>query len=172
MNLHDVNRGIKKHKKKKRVGRGPGSGHGKTSGRGHKGQGALAGWSAALIFEGGASPLIRRIPKRGFNNAFAKTVVAVNLGDINEVFSSGDSVTLEGLRKHNLAKERHDVLKILGDGELTKKLKISAHRFSKSALEKIEKAGAVAIVIPGPAPVVKGQKKGQPAKKTAAKSKT
>lgn len=172
MNLHDVNRGIKKHKKKKRVGRGTGSGHGKTSGRGHKGQGALAGWSAALIFEGGASPLIRRIPKRGFNNAFARTVVVVNLGDINEVFSSGDSVTLEGLRKHNLAKERHDELKILGDGELTKKLKITAHRFSKSALEKIQKSGGEAIVIPGRAPVVKGQKKIRPSKKPLAKSKS
>jgi large subunit ribosomal protein L15 len=172
MNLHDINRGIKKHKKKKRVGRGTGSGHGKTSGRGHKGQGALAGWSAALIFEGGASPLIRRIPKRGFNNAFARTVVVVNLGDINEVFSSGDNVTLEGLRKHNLAKERHDELKILGDGELTKKLKITAHRFSKSALEKIEKSGGEAIVIPGRAPVVKGQKKSRPPKKSLAKSKS
>ena len=159
MNLHDVNRGIKKHKKKKRVGRGSGSGHGKTSGRGHKGQGALAGWTAALIFEGGASPLIRRIPKRGFNNAFAKKIAVVNLGDIDEAFKAGSNVTLDVLREKNLAKERHDELKILGDGELTKKLKISAHRFSKSALEKIKKAGAEAIVIPGPALVVKGQKK-------------
>jgi large subunit ribosomal protein L15 len=159
MNLHDINRGIKKHKKKKRVGRGAGSGHGKTSGRGHKGQGALAGWTAALIFEGGASPLIRRIPKRGFNNAFAKTIAVVNLGDINKAFKAGANVTLEALREKNLAKHRHDELKILGDGELKKKLKISAHRFSKSALEKIQKAGAEAIVLPGRAPVVKGQKK-------------
>jgi large subunit ribosomal protein L15 len=163
MNLHDVNRGIKKHKKKKRVGRGSGSGHGKTSGRGHKGQGALAGWTAALIFEGGASPLIRRIPKRGFHNAFAKTIVVVNLGDINKAFASGANVTLEALREKNLAKRRHDELKILGDGELKKKLKISAHRFSKSALEKIQKAGAEAIVLPGRAPVVKGQKKAKKA---------
>lgn len=159
MNLHDVNKGITKFKKKKRVGRGSGSGHGKTAGRGHKGQGQLAGWSKALIFEGGASPLIRRIPKRGFNNAFAKTIAVVNLGDINEAFEAGTNVTLDLLRTKNMAKERHDELKILGDGELTKKLKINAHRFSKSALEKIEKAGAEAVVLPARAPVVKGQKK-------------
>jgi large subunit ribosomal protein L15 len=159
MNLHDVNKGITKHKKKKRVGRGIGSGHGKTSGRGHKGQGALAGWTAALIFEGGASPLIRRIPKRGFHNAFAKSIAVVNLGDINDAFPAGTNVTLEVLQTKNLAKGRFDQLKILGDGELTKKLKISAHRFSKTALEKIQKAGAEAIVLPGPAPVVKGQRK-------------
>lgn len=159
MNVSDVNRGIKKFRKKKRVGRGTGSGHGKTSGRGHKGQGALAGWTAALIFEGGASPLIRRIPKRGFNNAFAKTIAIVNVGDINDAFTAGANVTLEALREKNLAKQRHDELKVLGDGELTKKVKISAHRFSKSALEKIQKAGGEAIVIPPRAPVVKGQKK-------------
>jgi len=159
MNLHDVNKGINKHKKKKRVGRGIGSGHGKTSGRGHKGQGALAGWTAALIFEGGASPLIRRIPKRGFHNAFAKSIAVVNLGDINDAFPAGTNVTLEVLQTKNLAKGRFDQLKILGDGELTKKIKISAHRFSKTALEKIQKAGAEAIVLPGPAPVVKGQRK-------------
>jgi large subunit ribosomal protein L15 len=164
MNLHDVNKGIKKFRRKKRVGRGIGSGHGKTSGRGHKGQGALAGWTAALIFEGGASPLIRRIPKRGFNNAFAKTIAVVNLGAIDEAFAAGTEITLEVLRTKNLAKERHDELKILGDGELTKKFKISAHRFSKSALEKIEKAGGQAVVLPGKAPVVKGQKKVRKAK--------
>ena len=98
MNLSDVNRGIHKHKKRKRVGRGPGSGHGKTSGRGHKGQGQLAGWSAPAIFEGGASPLIRRIPKRGFHNAFAKVVMAVNVGDLNDCYADGDEVTLESLR--------------------------------------------------------------------------
>jgi large subunit ribosomal protein L15 len=159
MILSDVNGGIHKHKKRKRVGRGPGSGHGKTSGRGHKGQGALAGWSAPPIFEGGASPLIRRIPKRGFNNAWAKTVAAINVSDLEAVFKSGDEVTIESLQKKNLAKGRFDELKILGNGELTKKLKISAHRFSSSALAKIEKAGGQAIVLPGKKPVVKGQAK-------------
>ena len=153
MNLSDVNRGIQKHKKKKRVGRGPGSGHGKTSGRGHKGQGALAGWSANLIFEGGASPLIRRIPKRGFHNAFAKHVVAVNVGQLNKAFAEGEEVTLAALSRKNLAKGRFDELKVLGTGELTKRLKISAHRFSATALEKIKAAGAEAIVLPGGRPL-------------------
>ncbi len=155
MNLHDVNRGIHKNKKKKRVGRGPGSGHGKTSGRGHKGQGQLAGWSAPAIFEGGASPLIRRIPKRGFHNAFAKLVKAVNVGDLNDSYADGDEVTLDSLRVKDLAKGRYDELKILGSGELTKKLKISAHRFSASALEKIKAAGGEANLLPikkAPAP--------------------
>lgn len=148
MNLDDVNKGIHKHKKKKRVGRGPGSGHGKTSGRGHKGQGQLAGWSAPAIFEGGASPLIRRIPKRGFHNAFAKVVAAVNVGDLNDSYESGEEVTLDSLRVKDLAKGRYDELKILGTGELKKKLKISAHRFSATALEKIKQAGGEAIVLP------------------------
>ncbi len=155
MNLHDVNRGIHKHKKKKRVGRGPGSGHGKTSGRGHKGQGQLAGWSAPAIFEGGASPLIRRIPKRGFHNSFAKLVKAVNVGDLNDSYADGDEVTLDSLRIKDLAKGRYDELKILGFGELKKKLKISAHRFSATALEKIKAAGGEAKLLPikkAPAP--------------------
>ena len=147
MNLDDVNSGIKKNKKRKRVGRGPGSGHGKTSGRGHKGQGQLAGWSAPPIFEGGASPLIRRIPKRGFNNRWAKSIAIINLGQLEQAFSSGDEVNHETLRAKHLAKGRYDVLKVLGMGELTKKLKISAHRFSRSAREKIEKAGGQAVVL-------------------------
>ena len=159
MNLDDIHRGVKKHKKRKRVGRGPGSGHGKTSGRGHKGQGQLAGWSASPIFEGGASPLIRRIPKRGFHNQFAKTVAIVNLGDLDEVFKAGDEVTMESLREKDLAKGRYDELKVLGEGQLTKKLKISAHRFSASALEKIKQAGGEAVVLPAKQPVVKGVRK-------------
>jgi len=100
--------------------------------------------------------LVRRIPKRGFNNRWAKTVLVVNLGDLNEAFKSGDQVTPETLAANtNLAKGRYDELKILGDGEVTKKLKISAHRFSKTAAEKIAKAGGEAIVLPGKAPVVK-----------------
>jgi large subunit ribosomal protein L15 len=147
MNLHDVNAGIKRNKKKKRVGRGPGSGHGKTSGRGHKGQGQLAGWTAPPIFEGGASPLIRRIPKRGFHNQWGLDVAAVNVGQLDAAFAAGEEVTLEALKAKNLAKGRYDVLKVLGGGELTKKLTISAHRFSASALEKIQKAGGQANVL-------------------------
>jgi large subunit ribosomal protein L15 len=156
MNLADVNRGIHKHKKRKRVGRGPGSGHGKTSGRGHKGQGQLAGWSASPIFEGGTQPLIRRIPKRGFHNAWASTVVSVNVSQLDAAFASGDEVTIESLRAKHLARGRFDEVKILGDGKLTKKLKVAAHRFSQSARTKIEEAGGTVIELPGKKPVVKG----------------
>lgn len=159
MQLHDVHKGIKKHKKRRRVGRGPGSGWGKTSGRGHKGQGQLAGWSAHPAFEGGQMPLSRRVPKRGFHNRGAKDVLIVNVGDLNDAFKAGDEVTPALLQERDLAKGPFDLLKVLGDGDLSKKLKISAHRFSKSALEKIQAAGGEAVVLPGPAPVVKNVKK-------------
>ena len=159
MNLNDVHRGIHKFKKRKRVGRGPGSGHGKTCGRGHKGQGARAGFSAHPTFEGGQMPLVRRIPKRGFNNKWADIVAIVNLSDLEAVFNDGDEVTLESLKEKNLAKGNFDVLKVLGDGELTKKLKVTAHRFSKSAQEKITKAGGEAVILPGKKPVVKNKQK-------------
>ncbi|HAY80099.1 MAG TPA: 50S ribosomal protein L15 [Planctomycetaceae bacterium] len=145
MNLNDVHRGITKYKKRKRIGRGTGSGTGKTAGRGHKGQKSRAGWSRHPAFQGGAMPLVRRVPKRGFNNKFALTVASVNVSDIDAAFEDGAEVTPDLLKAKNLAKQRYDVLKILGDGEITKKLKISAHRFSKSAREKIEKAGGEAI---------------------------
>ncbi len=157
MNLNDVHRGIKKFKRRKRVGRGIGSGRGKTCGRGHKGQGSRAGYSVHPTFEGGQMPLVRRIPKRGFHNRFARTVAIVNLGDLQERFDDGAEVTPKALREMNLAKGRYDLLKVLGNGELTKKLKISAHRFSRSALEKIEKAGGEAVVLPGKAPVPKNK---------------
>lgn len=153
MILDDVHRGIQKNRKRKRIGRGPGSGHGKTSGRGHKGQGSRAGSSRKPTFQGGAMPLVRRIPKRGFNNRWGQTVVVVNIGEIDKAFDAGAEVTLEALAAKNLAKGRYDLVKVLGDGELTKKVKISAHRFSKSALEKIEKAGGEAITLPGKTPV-------------------
>lgn len=165
MNLHDVNKGIKKHKKKLRVGRGSGSGHGKTAARGNKGQGQLAGWTLHPAFEGGQMPLYRRIPKRGFNNRWALQVKVVNVGDINESFEAGTEVTPEALAQ--AAKGRYDVLKILGDGEVTKKFKVSAHAFSKSAVEKIKAAGGEVIILPGVAPVVKGEKR---AKKKSAKA--
>ncbi len=155
MHLHDVNKGIHKHKKRLRIGRGPGSGRGKTSGRGHKGQGQLAGWSAPPVFEGARMPLIRRIPKRGFHNQFAREVASVNVGQLDEVFAVGEEVSPESLRAKGVLKGRYELLKVLGDGVLNKKLKISAHRFSKSALEKIQQAGSEAVVLPAPAPVVK-----------------
>jgi len=159
MNLNDVHRGIHKFKKRKRVGRGPGSGHGKTAGRGHKGQGSRSGFSQHPTFEGGQMPLVRRIPKRGFNNKWALTVAIVNVSDLEAAFADGDEVTLETLKTKSLAKGKFDVLKVLGDGELTKKLKVSAHRFSKSAQEKIEKAGGETVVLPGKKPVVKNKMK-------------
>jgi large subunit ribosomal protein L15 len=153
MNINDVHRGIRKHKKRMRIGRGPGSGKGKTAGRGHKGQGQLAGWAAPSVFEGARMPLIRRIPKRGFNNMWAKRVAIVNLGDLNAAFKSGDEVNLDTLRTAGLCKHPCDALKVLGEGELKKKLKISANRFSASALEKIRESGGEAIVLAGPKPV-------------------
>ena len=164
MNLDDVNRGINKNKKRKRVGRGPGSGHGKTASRGHKGQKSRAGYSRLAVFQGGAMPLVRRVPKRGFNNQFAKIVFAVNVADLEAAFEAGDEVTPESLRERSLAKARYDELKILGEGELTKKLKVSAHRFSASAKEKIEKAGGEVVVLRAKVPVAEKQQKARAAK--------
>ncbi len=161
MNLSDIHRGVKKNKARKRLGRGIGSGQGKTAGRGHKGQWSHNGVSFLSIFQGGTMPLVRRIPKRGFNNRWGKCILVVNVGDLDKLFESGDEVTPEKLAGVNLAKGVYDELKVLGDGEIKKKLKISAHRFSKSAEEKIAKAGGQAIVIPGKAPVVKNKKKGE-----------
>ena len=159
MNLNDVHRGIQKHKKRNRVGRGLGSGNGKTCGRGSKGQRSRAGFSVHPTFEGGQMPLVRRIPKRGFNNRWALSVAIVNVGDLEERFQADEDVDPDTLRAKDLAKGRFDLLKILGDGQLTKKLKVSAHRFSKSAREKIEQAGGQVVVLPGKAPVVKNKQR-------------
>jgi large subunit ribosomal protein L15 len=159
MNLDDVHRGIRKHKKRKRLGRGIGSGHGKTCGRGHKGQRSRAGFSMLPTFEGGQMPLARRIPKRGFNNRWALSVAVVNVGDLEKSFEAGDEVTPDTLEAKNLTGGRYDVLKVLGDGQLTKKLTVSAHRFSTQARQKIEEAGGRAVVLPGKKPVVKNKQK-------------
>jgi len=160
MNLDDIHRGIQKNKKRKRVGRGPGSGHGKTCGRGHKGQRSRAGYSVKATFEGGQMPLARRIPKRGFHNRFAPAVAIVNVGELQQRFEDGAEVNPETLKANNLAKGRYDYLKVLGTGELTKKLKVLAHRFSRCALEKIQNAGGEATVLPAKKPVPKN-KQGQ-----------
>src|SRR6056297_387603 len=136
MNIDDVNRGVSKHKSRKRIGRGTGSGHGKTAGRGHKGAQSRSGYSRQPSFQGGAMPMIRRIPKRGFNNRFGISVFGVNVGDLEKAFDEGAEVTLESLAAKHLAKGMFDELKILGDGELTKQLTVHAHRFSKQAEEK------------------------------------
>ena len=153
---------------KKRIGRGQGSGNGKTAGRGHKGQFARAGWKALPIFQGGGSPLVRRVPKRGFTNAWALTVAEINVGDLEELFKAGETITPESLREAGILKKQFDELKILGDGELTKKLSVSAHRFSASAKEKIEKAGGTATIVPGRTSVAakkRAKKKAAAAKK-------
>ncbi len=104
-------------------------------------------------------PLVRRIPKRGFNNKWGVIVAIVNVSDLDAAYSDGDEVTLANLKEKSLAKGNFDVLKILGDGEVTKKLKVSAHRFSKSAREKIEAVGGEAVALPGKKPVVKNKQK-------------
>ena len=153
MRIHDVNQGVQGSKSRKRIGRGPGSGQGKTAGRGHKGQKSRAGWSRSPVFQGGAMPLVRRVPKRGFNNKFAKIVAAVNVGALEEKFENGGEVTVALLKKTSLIPGIFDEVKILGDGNLTKKLKVSAHRFSRSARQKIEEAGGEVIVIEGRVPL-------------------
>lgn len=141
MRLDQVNQGINKHRKKRRLGRGPGSGQGKTSGRGQDGQKSRRGYSRHPGTVGEDLPMMRRIPKRGFNNRFASTVIALNVGDLAAVFETGDEVTPETLCSRGIVKRRFDELKILGDGVLDKALKVSAHRFSASAKEKITAAG-------------------------------
>jgi len=168
MRLHDVNKGIHKNRRRLRVGRGPGSGRGKTSGRGHKGQGQLAGWSAPAIFEGARMPIIRQIPKRGFHNRFARSVFAVNVGDICKAFPAGSEVNPETVKAAGLARGVWDELKILGQGEVSHALQVSAHRLSRQARDKILAAGGTVTEIPGPAPVVKGQKK--PSQKASRKT--
>ena len=159
MMIHEVNEGVQTFKKRKRLGRGTGSGLGKTSGRGHKGQRSRAGHSQHPTFQGGAMPMIRRIAKRGFNNKFALSVGQLNVCQLDANFSDGDEVNSETLRAKGLANYRYDVLKVLGKGEISKKLTVSAHRFSKSAREKIEKAGGKVVELPGKKPVVKNKMK-------------
>lgn len=141
-------------KGKTRVGRGVGSGLGKTSGRGQKGQKARStGNIGKKHFQGGQTPIQRRLPKRGFRNPLAAIVVNVNIGDLEVVFDNDAQVDATALRDKRLVQGRFDLIKVLGDGELTKKLTVTAHRFSKSAIAKIEQAGGKAIVLaPGQAP--------------------
>jgi large subunit ribosomal protein L15 len=149
MDLKAVNQGIHKHKRRKRVGRGPGSKRGKTATRGGKGQTARSGDLPRLLKEGGQMPLFRRIPKRGFNNAeFRLDFAVVNVIDLGN-FDAGSVVTIELLEESGLAKRPHDRVKILGDGDLDRKLEVHAHKFSKTAQEKIEKAGGKCVVVAG-----------------------
>lgn len=148
MILNDVQSGNEPRKARKRIGRGTGSGHGKTSGRGHKGFFSRSGSSRRVGFQGGQMPLFRRVAKRGFsNNFFAADVAVINVGELNEAFDAGTEVTPELLVQKGLVRSSFEELKVLGDGELTKNLKISAHRFSASAESKISAAGGAYTVI-------------------------
>jgi large subunit ribosomal protein L15 len=114
-------------------------------------------------------PLVRRVPKRGFNNKFAVNVAVVNVGDLQNQFQAGDEVSPEILRQRGIVKHDYDELKVLGNGELTSKLKVSAHRFSQSAKEQIEKSGGEVVVLPGPTPVKEKQKQSRQEKQSTAK---
>lgn len=131
----------------KRVGRGTGSGHGTTAGRGSKGQLSRSGGGKGAGFEGGQTPIYRRLPKRGFNNKFKVEYAVVNVGDLERVFESGDKVDGEALREKGLVRGYDVRVKVLGDGEMTKSLTVHAHKFSESAVSKIKAAGGSAEVI-------------------------
>ena len=138
--------------KKKRVGRGPGSGLGKTAGRGEKGQKSRSGYSAKIGFEGGQMPLHRRLPKRGFTNIFKKEWIEVSLAALDQNFDAGEEVTPELLHERGLIKKAKRDVVVLGTGEISKALRVSAHRFTRSAREKIESAGGAATLITRMAP--------------------
>ena len=166
MDLSTIHHGIVKRKRKKRVGRGPGSGHGKTSTRGSKGQWASAGAGhPSPVFEGGQMPLFRRIPKRGFSQAtWANRYLVVNVGDLDKAFADGATVDQEALKKAGLAKGPAEGVRILGGGELSKKLVVKAHGFSKSAAAKIAAKGGATEIIPGPKKPKKNKMKPRPSK--------
>ena len=147
MKLHELSPAAGSTKERKRIGRGAGSGQGKTAGKGHKGQKARAGRGMRAGFEGGQMPLQRRLPKRGFNNIFRKEIVAVNVADLEVRFENGAVVDVESVKQVGLVKNSFDGIKILGNGELTKKLTVKAEAFSESAKQKIEAAGGNAEVI-------------------------
>lgn len=146
MNLHELSPAIGSKKVAKRIGRGHGSGQGKTAGKGHKGQKARSGGGVRPGFEGGQMPLHRRIPKRGFNNIFAQKIVAVNIAALN-AFEDGAQVDAQALINAGIIKKEYDGIKILSNGKLTKKLNVKASAFSESARQKIEEVGGKAEVI-------------------------
>lgn len=139
--LHNLKPAEGATRKRKRVGRGPGSGNGKTAGRGHKGQKSRSGYSRRYGFEGGQMPLVRRIPKRGFTNIFRVGFQVVNLRDLDRLFADGDTVTPELLVEKGLIRGGKKPVKVLASGELGKKLTVQAHAFSKNAQATIEAAG-------------------------------
>jgi large subunit ribosomal protein L15 len=152
-NLSNLRAPRKANTGRKRVGRGMGSGMGKTSARGHKGQGSRSGFSLMRGFEGGQMPLHRRLPKRGFTNIFRTEYTVVNLDRIAQAIANRPvgEIALEDYKKLGLASSKRALIKILGSGELTSAITIHAHKFSRSAVEKIEKAGGKAVVLGAPA---------------------
>jgi large subunit ribosomal protein L15 len=147
MNLSNLKAPKKANRNKKRIGRGMGSGTGKTSGRGHKGQGSRSGSSLMRGFEGGQMPLHRRLPKRGFTNIFRTEYTVVNLDRLAELGEK--EITLKKFTELGLLKRRNDLVKVLGNGELKTAVTVHAHKFSKTAQEKIEKAGGKAVLVGG-----------------------
>ncbi|MCB1042552.1 MAG: 50S ribosomal protein L15 [Acidobacteria bacterium] len=145
MKLNDLKPNQGATRTRKRVGRGPGSGLGKTAGRGEKGQKSRSGYSAKRGFEGGQMPLQRRVPKRGFTNIFRKELVAINVSRL--AACEATEITLDDYRKLGLVKNMRDGIKILGQGDLEKAITVHAHKFSQSAREKIEKAGGTCVVV-------------------------
>jgi len=146
MKLHELRAAEGSSKNRKRRGRGTASGQGKTGGRGMNGQNSRSGGGTRLGFEGGQMPLYRRIPKRGFTNIWKKEYTVLNVDDLNQ-FEAGTTVTPELLKEKGLAKQVIDGIKILGEGNLEKNVTVQAHKFSKTAIEKIESAGGKAEVI-------------------------
>lgn len=147
MKLYELSPAQGSKKDVRRVGRGHASGWGKTAGKGHKGQKARSGGGVRPGFEGGQMPLQRRIPKRGFNNIFAKKVVTVNLSELNRKFDDGADVTIDALKEAGIVKNSFDAVKVLGNGKIEKKLNVKVSAFSESAKAAIEAAGGKAEVI-------------------------
>ena len=152
MNLSDLRPPAGQTHSKKRVGRGMGSGLGKTSGKGHKGARAISGYSIMRGFEGGQMPLHRRLPKRGFTNIFKKQYAIINLGTLDSL--EGDSFNPDRLMELGAVRKIGEGVKVLGSGELKRAIHVTAHMFSKSAIEKIQAAGGTAEVIGGAGPAV------------------
>src|SRR5437868_6328882 len=150
MNLSNLRPPKGQQHKKRRLGQGMGTGRGKYSGRGAKGAKSISGYSKMRGFEGGQMPLHRLLPKRGFTNIFRKEYAIINVGDLEKL--DGDAFTPESLMASGIVKKLNAGLKILGNGELTKKISVKAHLYSKSALDKIQKAGGSAEVLTKPAP--------------------
>ena len=168
MMIHEITAKVGRAKSRRRIGRGEGSGRGGTSGRGHKGAKSRSGWSSKKGYEGGQNPIIRRMPKRGFNNIqFANLFALVNVGELERLCSAGDEVTVTTLAATGVVRDDKLPLKVLGEGELTKKLTVKAAKFSAGARKKIEDAGGTVVE----EPPMKWTRKGRVSKLNAKRAK-